>query len=108
MRTATYTDIFWLLFDYYERYRIEGDSMLPTLQHGEQVLIQQTETYQINDIVVAQHPYKTSVILIKRISEINKKGFYLLGDNLSDSTDSRSLGFFQLNDLLGKVVCKLN
>ncbi|MCU0238926.1 MAG: nickel-type superoxide dismutase maturation protease [Pyrinomonadaceae bacterium] len=108
MKTATYIDIFWLLLDYYQRYRIEGNSMLPTLQNGDQVLVEKNENYQINDIVVAKHPFQKSVILIKRISEINEKGFYLIGDNASESTDSRTLGTFAKKDLLGKVICKLN
>jgi nickel-type superoxide dismutase maturation protease len=108
MKTATYTDIFWLLLDYYQRYRIEGNSMLPTLQNGDQVLVEKKEDYQINDIVVAKHPYQKNVILIKRVSEINEKGFYLLGDNQSESTDSRTLGTFQPKEIIGKVICKLS
>lgn len=108
MRIATYTDIFWLLFDYYERYRIEGDSMLPTLQNGEQVLVEKTVYLQINDIVVAKHPYQKNLILVKRINKIDEKTVYLLGDNLSESTDSRTLGTFPRTEILGKVICKLN
>jgi nickel-type superoxide dismutase maturation protease len=108
MRKATWIDIFSLLFNYSQRYRVEGDSMLPTLKHGEEVVVQPTETFQIGDIVVANHPYKQSVTIIKRISEINEKGLFLRGDNPSESTDSRSFGEVSVKNVLGKVVCKLN
>jgi nickel-type superoxide dismutase maturation protease len=108
MKTANWFDIISLLIDYSQRYRVEGDSMLPTLKHGEEVLVQPTETLQIGDVVVAKHPIKQSVIIIKRISEINEKGLYLLGDNPIESTDSRSFGEVLQKNVLGKVVCKLS
>jgi nickel-type superoxide dismutase maturation protease len=107
MKTANWFDIISLLFNYSQRYRVEGDSMLPTLKHGEEVLVQPTETLQIGDVVVAKHPFKQSVIIIKRISEINEKGLFLLGDNPIESTDSRSFGEVSKKNVLGKVVCKL-
>ena len=88
----------------YERYRIQGNSMLPELKDGDEVLVNPNEPYQIGDIVVAQHPFKQSVVLIKRISEIDESSVYLIGDNSAESTDSRTLGKIPRKDILGKVV----
>lgn len=88
----------------YERYRIQGNSMLPELKDGDEVLVNPNEPYQIGDIVVAQHPFKQSVVLIKRISEIDESSVYLIGDNPAESTDSRTLGKIPRKDILGKVV----
>lgn len=91
-----------------EIYRITGNSMLPILKDGDMVLVKPSESYQIGDIVVAQHPFKQSVVLIKRVSEIHEKGLFLVGDNPVESTDSRTLGNISQKDILGKVVHFLN
>ena len=90
-----------------ERYRVQGDSMLPSLKDGDEVLVQPTESYQIGDIVVAKHPFKQSVVLIKRVSEIDKTSVFLTGDNPRESTDSRTLGKILIKDILGKVEAKV-
>lgn len=81
--------------------------MLPDLKDGDKVLVKPQESYQIGDIVVAQHPFKQSVVLIKRISEIDEQSVSLSGDNPSESTDSRTLGRIPKKDILGKVIKKL-
>lgn len=78
--------------------------MLPKLKDGDKVLVKLQESYQIGDIVVAQHPFKQSVVLIKRIGEIDESSAFLVGDNPSESTDSRTLGRISKKDILGKVV----
>ena len=78
--------------------------MLPNLKDGDKVLVKPHKSYQIGDIVVAKHPFKQSVVLIKRVSEVSEKGLILLGDNPAESTDSRTLGEISKKDILGKVV----
>lgn len=82
--------------------------MMPTLKNGDEVLVKAVETLQIGDIVAANHPYKQSVVIIKRISKIGEKGLFLVGDNPFESTDSRSFGEVLQKNVLGKVVCKLD
>lgn len=87
---------------------IEGDSMLPTLKASDAVLIDPGAAFSTGDIVLAQHPYKKSVKILKRIGEISPEGKYvLIGDNAGESTDSRTFGEIQKKDILGKVVCRL-
>jgi len=86
--------------------KVEGDSMHPTLKSGDVVLIDPGAFIAIGDIVVAQHPYKQSVKLIKRVESIELGGRYVLkGDNPAGSTDSRTVGTIAKADIAGKVIC---
>lgn len=87
---------------------IEGDSMLPTLKNGDLVVINPNSDLCVGDIVLAQHPFKKSVKIIKRIAEIlPDEKYFLVGDNPSESSDSRSFGAIRAEDILGKAVCLL-
>jgi nickel-type superoxide dismutase maturation protease len=87
---------------------IEGESMWPTLNEGDAVLVQPTSTALEGDIVLANHPYKSSVKIVKRVAEILPDGALILkGDNPIESTDSRSFGSISKNDVVGRVVCRL-
>jgi nickel-type superoxide dismutase maturation protease len=87
---------------------VEGKSMAPALNDGDAVLIDPRAQVSPGDIVLAKHPFKSSVRILKRLAEIGTDGkLTLLGDNREESTDSRSLGRFSRGDILGKVVCRL-
>lgn len=62
--------IFWLVNSLVGRYRIDGSSMNPTLQHGEYLLINNLAYYLNNpdrgDIIVFHHP-NSDLNLIKRV-----------------------------------------
>ena len=63
------------------------------------------QTPQPKDVVLARHPYKTGVHIIKRISHITNEGrYFVVGDNLLESSDSRSFGPLNLQQILGKVM----
>ncbi len=82
--------------------------MLPTLKNGDAVLINPQAEVETGDIVLANHPFKQSVKMIKRIGEIsNDEKFLLVGDNPNESSDSRSFGAISKKEILGKVVCRL-
>lgn len=87
---------------------VEGESMWPTLNEGDTVLVQPTSTAREGDIVLAKHPYKSSVKIVKRVAEILPDGALILkGDNPVESTDSRSFGSVSKNDVVGRVVSRL-
>ena len=91
-----------------EIFRIEGDSMHPTLKEGDLVLINPHAALAIGDIVVARHPFKKSINIIKRIAEILPgERYILLSDNLDESSDSRSFGAIAAKDILGKAEAKI-
>ncbi len=62
--------IFWLVNSLVGRYRIDGSSMNPTLQHGEYLLINNLSYYlnepERGDIIVFHHP-NSDLNLIKRV-----------------------------------------
>lgn len=93
------------------RFRITGNSMLPTLQPGQEVLMDprayESAPPQVGDVVVAQHPYRPQQKIVKRVCQTFADGRCLLeGDNPVQSTDSRIFGSVDKDLLLGKVVCR--
>jgi nickel-type superoxide dismutase maturation protease len=87
---------------------VEGDSMLPNLKNGDGILINPNEKFTVGDIILAKHPFKKSVNILKRISEIDENGnYFLVGDNPPESTDSRTFGALSPKHILGKAVCRL-
>jgi nickel-type superoxide dismutase maturation protease len=89
--------------------KVEGDSMHPTLKSGDVVLVDPRAFIAIGDIVVAKHPYKQSVKMIKRVESIDAgERCVLMGDNPDGSTDSRSFGKIAKADIVGKVVCRVS
>lgn len=91
------------------KYVCEGKSMNPTLKDGETVLVDREAEIEIGDIVVAKHPLEQSTEIVKRIERINSRGHYfLVGDNLEDSNDSRHFGAVSREYIKGKVVARLS
>ena len=94
-----------------KRFRVTGHSMQPLLQPGEEILINphayQKSPPQVNDIVVVIHPHQSNLELVKRIVEIRKdQTYFLQGDNLSHSTDSRNFGTVAFHLIQGKVTSR--
>ena len=83
---------------------IIGDSMSPTLQDGDKVYFDTKPGRQIrvNDIVLVKHPYIKKRNLVKRIKNITSDGsVFIQGDNSLCSTDSKSFGMVNKNNILG-------
>ncbi len=89
-------------------FEVDGDSMYPSLKNGDRVLIDERSTLGVGDVVVALHPFKTSVKIVKRVSSIEPNGkISLIGDNPLESSDSRSFGSIKRTEVIGKVVFRL-
>ncbi len=94
-----------------KRFRVLGKSMQPLLEPGEEILINPhaycQSTPQVNDIVVVIHPEQSNLEMVKRIVKIREDNTYFLqGDNLLYSTDSRNFGAVTLNLIRGKVTSR--
>ena len=81
--------------------RIVGDSMLPTLRHGQLVLFATWLKPKAGDIVMVRHGGREK---IKRIADMDDSSVYLLGDNPAASTDSRQFGRLPLEQVVAKLL----
>jgi nickel-type superoxide dismutase maturation protease len=91
--------------------KVEGQSMAPTLNPDDRVLVQRVssikDTPALGTVVVAWHPSQPGLRLIKRLQSLENNGMMLLGDNPSFSTDSRQLGPIPRSALIGIVVSRV-
>jgi nickel-type superoxide dismutase maturation protease len=84
--------------------------MQPTLKPGDRVLVRRLRRKpapSLGSVVVTWHPQRSELRLIKRLSRVDSTGLWLLGDNPTESTDSRQLGAVPTNLLIGEVVGRL-
>ena len=75
--------------------------MAPTLVPGQLVVGRYTRELVPGDIVIVSH---NGMEKIKRIERQQGDLLYLLGDNPTKSTDSRSFGWVQADTIVAKVV----
>lgn len=93
------------------RYRVEGDSMRPTLSPGDFVLVNpvafKDHSPVPGDVVVVQHPFRAQVI-IKRVYETVDGGILIRGDSPEMSSDSRGFGRIASGAILGRVTSHIS
>ncbi len=75
--------------------------MEPILRAGQVVWVSKWPRVKAGDIVVFRFQEEE---LIKRVEKLDGKKVFLSGDNPSDSLDSRSFGFVERKDIVGKVI----
>jgi nickel-type superoxide dismutase maturation protease len=95
------------------RFRVTGESMLPVLKPGDVVLADplayRHSPPQPGDIVIARHPLRRDVTLIKRVSAVSEDGRCRLeGDNPAASTDSRTFGWVAAEQVRGRVTSRFS
>lgn len=83
--------------------------MVPTYRDGEMVTVNPdaylTCSPSKDHIVMALHPFKKGVTMIKRVSHLTEDGrYFLVGDNPLESSDSRGFGPLRRERILGRVI----
>lgn len=109
-----------LVFFFFGVYTVEGDSMLPNLLPGRNVIILKRFPYDSihpGDIIVYQSPLDQALV-IKRCAgtagtpvmrngsavPVPPRAVFALGDNEPVSRDSRHYGFVAFSSIRGKVI----
>jgi nickel-type superoxide dismutase maturation protease len=82
---------------------VTGPSMVPTLYHGDRLLVHYGARVRPGDIVVLRHPFQQDLLVIKRAAERREGGWWVLGDNAYAGGDSTDYGAVPDDLILGKV-----
>jgi len=84
-------------------YKITGYSMAPSLKEGARVVACTYWPLQLGDVVICRHP-SSGRETVKRLVRIAGREYYVEGDNLAMSTDSRHFGPLRKEDILSRVM----
>ena len=96
------------------RFCITGNSMLPLLKPGDEVLVNPKayakQSPEPGDWVIAIHPFQPMQKIIKEVVAVEGDRFLIMGKNAAESTDSRSFGWLtkEQRRLQGRVVCRFS
>jgi phage repressor protein C with HTH and peptisase S24 domain len=82
---------------------VAGPSMVPTLRHGDAVLVRRGDAVRSGDVVLARFAQRPDRLVVKRAVRPVGDGWWLEGDNPRGSDDSRTLG---TGLVLGRVVLR--
>lgn len=107
IRSSTVRDLLYWLLRRRHRFRVVGNSMLPLLKPGDELLVDPSAYChalpKLGEIVIAQHPNQINVKLVKRVTAILANGqCRLQGDNSAESTDQE----VEASYLLGRVTSR--
>jgi nickel-type superoxide dismutase maturation protease len=81
--------------------RVTGESMLPTLRPGQLVVAVRRMRVRQGDVVMLRHD---GLEKIKRVAEMMDGRLFVMGDNPSRSTDSRTFGWLDPAKIVARVV----
>jgi nickel-type superoxide dismutase maturation protease len=86
---------------------VQEQSMAPLLHEGDFVLGDRTSYVffkpKVGQIVIARHPARKSMLLVKRIIKERQGLYWIEGDNALASKDSRHFGWVERKDIVGKA-----
>ena len=86
------------------RVRVVGPSMEPFMRNGEWWLVRRTKRLRPGDPVVLVHPKRPDALIAKRLDHREADGWWVLGDNLQASEDSRHFGVVPESSIVGRAI----
>ena len=85
----------------FARYEIEGESMIPTYQPGDRVLVFRWGTVKPGDTVIF---CKNGLTMVKRAAKKEGDRWIMKGDYWNRSSDSEDFGSVADSEIIGKVI----
>lgn len=82
---------------------VSGPSMVPTLHHGDRLVVQYGARIRPGDVVVLRHPFQQDLLVVKRAVERREGGWWVLGDNPYAGGDSTDYGVVPPELVLARV-----
>lgn len=82
---------------------VTGPSMVPTLYHGDRLLVHYGARIKPGDVLVLRHPFQQDLLVVKRAVERREGGWWVLGDNTHAGGDSTDYGVVPDDLVLGRV-----
>ncbi|MGW2820411.1 nickel-type superoxide dismutase maturation protease [Streptomyces sp. NPDC001443] len=82
---------------------VTGPSMVPTLYHGDQLVVRHRGRVRPGDIVVLRHPLQQDLLIVKRATQRREGGWWVLADNSFAGNDSNDYGVVPDDLILGRV-----
>lgn len=83
---------------------IRGSSMSPSLEDGQEIICSEYVGQEIfvGQVVIFVHPFDNNITAAKRISAINGKKLFVVGDNPDplSSDDSHNFGFIDISSVI--------
>jgi nickel-type superoxide dismutase maturation protease len=94
--------VHWPLF----RVTVAERSMEPTLRPGDWLLVRRTRRVRPGQVVLARHPERPGMLLVKRAGHLLPAGWWLVSDNPEavGAVDSRSFGPVPATLIEGRVL----
>ncbi|WP_433239314.1 nickel-type superoxide dismutase maturation protease [Actinomadura nitritigenes] len=87
---------------------VDGDSMLPALAPGDWLVVLAGVRPRPGDVVIARHPERADVLIVKRVAHRSGTGWWLESDNqrARGRRDSWDFGAVPDGHVLGRVVAR--
>ncbi|MFD3733227.1 nickel-type superoxide dismutase maturation protease [Streptomyces sp. NPDC058632] len=82
---------------------VTGPSMVPTLHHGDRLLVHYGARIRPGSVIVLRHPFQQDLLVVKRAAERREGGWWVLGDNRYAGGDSTDYGVVPDGLVLGRV-----
>ncbi|MEU8587825.1 nickel-type superoxide dismutase maturation protease [Streptomyces sp. NPDC048664] len=82
---------------------VTGPSMVPTLEHGDRLLVRYGARVRPGDVIVLRHPFQQDLLVVKRAVELRDGGWWVLADNPYAGGDSTDYGTVPEDLVLGRV-----